>query len=183
LLELSRTGIRGDLVGRAKHFDACMAEVKEISARINTAADMPIVTVSKKGVITGKVPSPAKLKTFLYEKLRLPVQYTKNQKKQKVASTNVITIKRLMEQFPGVAGLQAVGKLVLRQRRLVVEANFVKGERLLNGRQYGIFKQDTILGRLSCSATPKNDGANLQNVDRRLRKFYLPDTGDEHEGM
>lgn len=179
LLELSLHGIRADEPGREVHFEKVMVEAKSLSAELNAAAGMPIVTTTKKGVITGKVPSNAKLKTFLYEVLRLPMQYVKNAKKQKVVSTNVVTVKRLMEQFPGIEQLQTVGKMVLRHRRLNTEAQNVKAERLTNGRQYATFRQDTVLGRLSSSKTPRGDGANLQNVDRKLRRFYLPDTGDE----
>jgi uracil-DNA glycosylase family 4 len=179
LVELSRVGIRGDEQGRAAHYEKVTAEAKEISAALNSAAEMAIVGVSKKGEIIGKVPSPAKLKTFLYEKLRLPLQYRKNQKKQKVVSTDVVTVKRLMENFPGNELLQTVGKLVLRHRRLNTEAQFVKAERLTNGRQVCMFKQETALGRLKAFKTPKGEGANLQQVDRKLRKYYLPDTGDE----
>ena len=181
LVELSRVGIRGDESGRAAHYEKVTAEAQEVSAALNTAAEMPIVGVSKKGEIIGKVPSPAKLKIFLYEKLRLPVQYRKNQKKQKVVSTDVVTIKRLMENFPGNELLQTCGKLVLRHRRLNTEAQFVKAEGVgPDGRVRAMFKQETALGRLKSFATPKGTGSrNLQNIDRKLRRYFLPDTGNE----
>jgi DNA polymerase I-like protein with 3'-5' exonuclease and polymerase domains len=174
LLELSRRGLRADIEGRKTYFDQCRLQADEVAQQINEAAGMKLIAKT--------ATSPAKLKEFLYEKLRLPIQYVKNAKKQKVVSTNVVTIKRLMEQFPGDNLLQKVGKLVLRHRRLGTEANYVKAERIdADGRQRAQFRQDTVLGRLSSSATPKGTGANLQNVDRKLRRFYLPDTGDEVE--
>jgi DNA polymerase I-like protein with 3'-5' exonuclease and polymerase domains len=124
--------------------------------------------------------STQKIKAFLYEKHRLPVQYAKDQKGQKKPSANVVAIRRLMEAFPGLTELQTVGKLVLRHRRVMKKAADLKDGRVeADGRVYAIFKQDTLLGRLSSSATPKKEGQNLQNVDHELRVFYLPDTGDE----
>lgn len=177
LLELSRWGMRADEEGRQKHFDTCIAEAKQIGAEINTAAEMPIVKKI--------APSVKQLKEFLYEKLRLPLQYKKTKKDgqtKKSISTDIVTIKRLMEQFPGLEQLQVVGKKVLRHRRVGVEANFVKASAVdADGRIRAIFKQDTLLGRLSSSKTPKKKGRNLQNIDRRLRRFFLADAGDEKE--
>jgi DNA polymerase I-like protein with 3'-5' exonuclease and polymerase domains len=110
----------------------------------------------------------------------LPVQFTKDQKGQKKPSVNIVAIKRLMEQFPGHTQLQKVGDLVLKHRRRMKKATDLKEGRVeADGRVYAIFKQDTVLGRLSSSATPKKEGQNLQNVDHELRKFYLADIGDE----
>jgi uracil-DNA glycosylase family 4 len=112
--------------------------------------------------------------------LRLPVQYTKNAKKEKVVSTNIVAIKRLMEQFPTLDKLQIVGGKVIKHRRLRTIAGFVKAEAVdPDGRLRAQFRQDTLLGRLSSSQTPKKTGRNLQNIDRKLRRFFLPDTGEE----
>jgi DNA polymerase I-like protein with 3'-5' exonuclease and polymerase domains len=177
LLELSLCGMRADEEGRQKHFEACIAEAKQIGAEINEAAEMVIVKKIS--------PSVKQLKEFLYEKLRLPLQYKKTKKDgvvKKNISTDIVTIKRLMEQFPGLQQLQEVGKRVLRHRRVGTEANFVKASAVdADGRIRAIFKQDTLLGRLSSSKTPKRTGRNLQNIDRKLRRFFLPDTGDEKE--
>jgi hypothetical protein len=117
------------------------------------------------------------MKAFLYgaDGLRLPEQYTKNAKKQKVVSVNVVAIKRLMERFPGVEVLHAIGSRVIRHRRLLKIAGALQPSKLIDGRHYALFKQDTLLGRLSSAETPKGDGANLQNIDRKLRRFYIPE--------
>ncbi len=87
---------------------------------------------------------------------------------------------RLMERFPTIEKLQTVGTLVLRHRRLMKVAASLSETRVSpNGRVYGFFKQDTGLGRLSCGAPPKGPGDNLQNQDRKLRKFFLADMSDE----
>lgn len=172
LLELSLWGMRADEPGRLAHFTKCKEEAARIGQEMNEIAEMKIV--ARIAV------SPKQMKVFLYEKLRLPVQYTKNAKKEKVVSTDVVTIKRLMEQFPTLAVLQEVGTRALRHRRLGVEANFVKAAAVdADGRIRGQFRQDTSLGRTSCSKTPKKTGRNLQNIDRKLRQYFLPDTGDE----
>ena len=176
LVSLSLTGIRADEAGRQAECARVRAEAQAIAPALNEAAGMPIVAVNKKGTITGKSPSPAKLKVFLYETLRLPAQYAKNAKKQKVVSTDVVTIKKLMERFPSLAALHTVGGLVLKMRRLVKVAGALSESKVSpDGRVYGLFKQDTGLGRLSCGASPSGPGANLQNQDRKLRQFYLPD--------
>ncbi len=176
LVELSFVGIRADVAGRAAEFDRVMGEAKLVSAALNAVAKTPIVRVNKKGEIIGKVPSDKKLKAFLYETLHLPPQYTKNTKKQRVVSANVVALRRLMDRFPGHEQLHGVGKHSLHLRRLNTIANFVKEEGVsADGRVYGMFKQDTLLGRLKCEAWPNDEGRNLQNIDRRLRKLYLPD--------
>lgn len=111
--------------------------------------------------------------------LQLPEQYIKGPDKKKHVSANIVSVKRLMDQYPTIELLQQVGGKVLRHRRLATLQNSLKAERVVNGRQYALFKQDTLLGRLSSQATPDDEGANLQNVDRRARKYYLPDTGEE----
>lgn len=184
LLPMSLHGIATDVPGRAVEHERLMGVAKELSAELNTAAGMPIVSVHKKsGAIIGKVPSPQKLKVFLYEKHRLPIQYKKTKKGnqiKKTPSTDIISIKRLMESFPGNTELANVGTLVLRHRRTMKKASDLKESKVeANGRMYAIFKQDTLLGRLSSSATPKDEGANLQNQDHELRRFFIADTGDE----
>jgi hypothetical protein len=74
-----------------------------------------------------------------------------------------------------VTALQEVGRRVLRHRRLLKIASFLQPARLVGDRWYAMFKQDTVLGRLSSEATPKGDGANLQNADRKLRRFFVPE--------
>lgn len=172
LLPLSLHGIRVDVPGRAVEFDRLQIEAKQTAIDCNVAAAMK--------VIPNIAVSPAKMKTFLYEKHRLPQQYRKNQKRQKVVSTDIVSIRRLMEKFPGLEELQTVGTLVLKHRRLMKKAADLKVSRIsADGRQYACFRQDTLLGRLSSAATPKDEGANLQQVDNELRKFYLADTGEE----
>lgn len=184
LLPMSLHGIATDVTGRAEEFERLMGQAKELSAVLNDAAGMPIVTVHKKsGAIIGKIPAPPKLKVFLYEKHKLPIQYKKTKKGNQIkksVSTDIISIKRLMEAFPGNAELQTVGALVLRHRRLNKKASDLKESKVeANGRMYAIFKQDTLLGRLSSSSTPKDEGANLQNQDHELRRFFVADTGEE----
>jgi DNA polymerase len=179
LLELSRAGIRTDCVGRAREYDRVTTEAKRVSAELNAAAGAPIVACNKSGTITGKVPSTAKLKWFLYEHLRLPPQYTKNAKKEKTVSTNIVSVRRLMDRFPGLSQLQDVGTKVLQLRRLTMVQNFMKEERLsADGRHYAFFRQDTGLGRLSSSKTLDGKGAGLQNIDRSIRKFYIADANE-----
>lgn len=176
LTELSLVGVRADIEGRAAKFIEVRAQASEVGAAINTAAGTKLV--AKVAV------SVKKMKAWLYGngegELRLPPQYAKNSKKKKVVSCDVVSIKRLMERFPSLTALQEVGTRVIKHRRLNTVANYVKAERIsADGRQYGLFKQDTLLGRLSCSSTPRDEGANLQNMDRKVRQFYLPDRGDE----
>ncbi len=172
LLPMSLHGLRADVPGRQEELAKLLAQAKTIGAELNDAAGMKI--------IPNIAVSTQKMKVFLYEKHRLPIQYAKDQKGQKKPSTNIIAIKRLMEAFPGLDELQNVGKLALRHRRVMKKAADLKDSRIeADGRAYAVFKQDTLLGRLSSSATPKKEGANLQNVDHELRRFFVADIGDE----
>lgn len=172
LLPMSLHGLRADVPGRQAELANLLTQAKAIGAELNEVAGAKL--------IPNIAVSTAKMKTFLYETHRLPMQYAKDQKGQKKPSTNVIAIKRLMEQFPGLQVLQDVGKLVLKHRRTMKKAADLKDSRIeADSRAYAIFKQDTLLGRLSSSRTPKKEGANLQNVDHELRKFYVADIGDE----
>jgi len=174
LLELSLTGIRVDAKGRSEELARTKVEAGDVAKQINEAAGTKLV--AKTAV------SNAKMKMFLYsaEGLRLPEQYTKNAKKEKVVTVNVVAIKRLMERFPGHEKLHTVGRFVLRHRRLLKIAAFLSESRVsADGRVYGMFKQDTILGRLSCESLPNDEGDNLQNQDRKLRKYFVADTNEE----
>jgi len=172
LVELSLHGLRVDNEGRAREYEKKRAEAASVANEIEAAAGSRLV--AKTAV------SAARMKAFLYDELRLPVQYAKNAKKEKVVSTDIVAIKRLMERFPGLEKLQVVGRLVLQHRRLTKLAGFLKENHVdPDGRWRALFKQDTLLGRLSSAETPRGTGANLQNVDRELKKFFVADTGDE----
>lgn len=166
--ELSLHGIRTDGPGRAAEFDRVTIEAAALAKEINDAAGEPIM---------GKVAvSNAKMKHFLYDTLRLPLQYTKNAEKRKVISTNVVSIKRLMEQFPGLDRLQAVGTKTLAHRRLGTIKGFVKDDHVdPDGRMRAQFVQDTVFARIKSRKNPRGTGRNLQNIDRKLRQYYLPD--------
>lgn len=181
LLPMSLHGIRADVQGRAAEHEKLLSEATALSAELNATAGMNLVAMSKKGVITGKTPSNAKLKAFLYEKHRLPMQYQKAAKgRGKTVSVNVVAIRRCMEAFPGNEELQVVGRAVIRHRRLTKRASELKDERVeADGRVYCHFKQDTLLGRLSASSTPMDEGQNLQQADHENRRFYIADVGDE----
>lgn len=175
LLALSLAGVRFDEAGGLIERERVMAEGKEVAVAINEHAGRPLFGKA------GKAVSNTKMVAFLYgaDGLRLPEQYAtskdKGGQKVKKVTVNVVAIKRLMERFPGLTQLQEVGARVLKHRRLMKVAGFLKPERLVNGRWFALFKQDTIFGRLSSAATPKGDGANLQNADRKLRRFFLPE--------
>lgn len=173
---VTRTGIRVDDAGRQKEHDRVMAEAVELAAEIKEDAGMAVV--AKVAV------SVKKMAEFLYTKLRLPVQYAKTKdregKKVKRISTDIITIRRLMEMFPGLAILQTVGVKVLRHRRFIKVKGFLSATHVSkDGRWYSLFKQDTSLGRSSSSELPDGRGANLQNIDKRLRQYFVADTGKE----
>ncbi len=175
LLKLSRTGIRMNEADAATERERTLIEAAEVAKAINEHAGRPLFGKA------GKAVSNKKMAAFLYgaDGLRLPEQYAtsknKDGRKQKKVTVNVVAIKRLMERFPGLAQLREVGTRTLRHRRLMKIASFLSPARLINGRWFAMFKQDTLLGRLSSEATPKGDGANLQNADRKLRRFFLPE--------
>lgn len=178
LLQLSRTGLRTNVAAMTAERTCMLSDAAALAKDIDATAGRSLMGKAKAG--QPNAVSNKKLIAYLYgaDGLRLPEQYTTvkiGREKKKRVTVNIVAVKRLMERFPGYAALQAVGTKVLRHRRLLKVASFLQPARLVGDRWLAMFKQDTVLGRLSSSATPKGDGSNLQNIDRTVRQFFLPE--------
>jgi uracil-DNA glycosylase family 4 len=121
--------------------------------------------------------STAKLKTYLYDDLKLPKQYTKNPKDKSGArkvTTDEAALRKLMERFSGAVG--DVGALILMHRGTMMQSQLVNPALLsADGRMRCVYSQFTEVMRLSSQETPIGEGRNLQNIDRTMRDLFLPD--------
>lgn len=168
LLATSLHGIRINEAKRAQRWQEMSAELRQLESEIAEIAGEPLH--AKTGLST------AKLKKFLYETLRLPKQYAKNAKKEKVVSTGEIAVRRLMQRFPRNTQLQEVGRRILRHREVKQLSTFVKDNiGGVDGRVRCLYSPYTDTGRLTSSETPRGEGRNLQNIDRTLRDIFVAD--------
>jgi uracil-DNA glycosylase family 4 len=136
--------------------------------------------------------STKKLATYLYgpkpDGLGLPVQ---RDRASKATTTKEVVVRKLMIQKPNVLGsiyddvstpdavatCAYAGPLILAHRRVSKLTTFLKeGMADDDGRvrtQYGF--TETL--RLTSGKNPRRTGANLQNVDRALRRVYVAEPG------
>lgn len=120
----------------------------------------------------GKSISAAKLKVYLYDRLKLPARH-----KDGKVTTNEAALRSLRLTYPDRCG--AVIDKVLEFRRFEKLGSFIsEGKCDADGRVRAAWKANgTMTGRLSSSSNPRGTGMNLQNIDRELRHLFLPDEG------
>ncbi len=120
--------------------------------------------------------SPKQVKEYLYEDLKLPVQYARKKKGEAVAkiTTNEEAIEKLAKKY-NKPGLKLILKVreVEKKRGTYAEVK-VDGD----GRLRTLFNvAGTDTGRLSSKQTYFNTGWNCQNAPPWFRKNILPDEG------
>lgn len=170
ILDMMTDGICVDEEKRAQRFAELRAKVDRLRQKINDAAQVELMGT--------KSISSTKLKTYLYETLKLPKQFAKNAKKEKVVSAGEIQLKRLMNLFPKHEQLQRVGRLVLKFRRADKLSTFY-AEKIADsdGRARCTYTFETDTGRLSSRQNPMGGGANHQNPDGSSLDIYVADPG------
>lgn len=173
LLALSLHGIAVDERRRVVRLAELKTELAGIRDAITEAAGVSLhakIDLSRE-----------KLKTYLYETLRLPKQYATNAKKEKVVTTNEVAVRRLMLRFP--QRLAKVGELILQHRRKKQLATFYKeGRADPDGRMRCMYSPYADTGRTKSASKQKKasatrgTGTNLQNQDREVRDVFVPDS-------
>lgn len=152
---------------RAEEIDRKLAKLR---VKIEAASGVPLMGLTSI--------SSAKLKEYLYKRLKLPVQTAKNARKEKVVSAGEIQLKKLMLRFPENAALQRVGKLVLKFRRLDKLRMFFAEKTVdKDGRTRASITFETDTGRLSMRKNPMGTGLNFQAFDHEAREIYVADPG------
>ena len=161
-------GICVDEEKRAQRFAELRAKVDRLRQKINDAAQVELM--GTKSIST-------KLKTYLYETLKLPKQFAKNAKKEKVVSAGEIQLKRLMNLFPKHEQLQRVGRLVLKFRpRQAPAPSRREDRRQRRPRPLHLHLRDRH-GPPSSRQNPMGGGANHQNPDGSSLDIYVADPG------
>ena len=168
LMAIMKHGIRIDLDKMAELRTKYQNELNEVLAKINEVAGTDLI--GKKKI------SPAKLKKYFYEDLKLPQQMRRRGRNEKTASVDEVAVRTLMLRFPQQVG--PVGELYLRSQRCSQLLAFLQEARVDEDKRFrSTYKFTTTSGRLASAANPKGTGANAQNQDRDIREIFIPDEG------
>lgn len=166
LLELSRHGLDVDRDAMAAEAARLTTERAAVKAQLQALA-------GGENLYGPKALSSTKLAKFLYGTLRIPPQIDRKTKKP---TTNEIAIRRLILNKATAGRMAAVGPLILADRRFQKLLEFTDPQRLdPDGRFRATYSFATDTGRLSSRANPKGTGANTQNIDRAVRRVFVPD--------
>lgn len=118
--------------------------------------------------------SPAQLKHLFYDVMRLPVVKKRNAQGGYGPSVDRNALEKLSVHFyaqPIIAHILAI-------RDLQKKISFLRTERDGDGRLRTSFNiAGTTTGRLASALSDFGTGTNLQNIDRRLRRVFIPDPG------
>lgn len=118
--------------------------------------------------------SPTQLKHLFYEVMRLPPVKGKNSNGQWTPTVNRAALEKLKAYFFA----QPIINHILAIRDLGKKASFLRTDIDRDGRIRTSFNiAGTTTGRLASSLSDFGTGTNLQNIDRRLRRVFVPDPG------
>lgn len=117
--------------------------------------------------------SPAQLKVFFYEVMKLPVQY-KRDKGEKKVSCDRDSLEKLRFYFHAIPIINTILKL----RDLDGLIKVLKSGVDSDSRMRASFNPSaTETGRWSSSKNVFGGGTNLMNITERMRKIFIPDPG------
>jgi DNA polymerase I-like protein with 3'-5' exonuclease and polymerase domains len=118
--------------------------------------------------------SPAQLKHLFYDVMRLPVVKKRNTQGGYGPSVDRNALEKLSVHFHA----QPIIAHILAIRDLQKKISFLRTERDGDGRLRTSFNiAGTTTGRLASALSDFGTGTNLQNIDRRLRRVFIPDPG------
>lgn len=164
-MTLQVRGIRVDEVAAQK----AIKEVKAMEKRAQEVLDRIAEVWWGKGL---NPRSPAQLKEFLYDVLRLPPQYDRKSGK---VTTGLAALEALAKKAPWA---RIIIRAILRGRELRKQLSFLEAPRSADGRLRASFNVGaTETGRWSSSRNAFNEGLNYQNVYKKLRYIFVPDPG------
>lgn len=205
ILRMMRTGILMDEVARKRQHAGLVNKIINLQEQITALCGAPLHSTkqTKKQREAGKLPdlSSKKVRTYIFETLRLPVVRKRGTGKP---TADEIAVRQMMLRHakkklpapatnPEAVGLAAlVGQdftfedfalRVLEHRRTRKLMEFLD-EGLLDddGHMRYTFKFNTDSGRFACGKSPtmrrgQRTGRNVQNIDRELRGVFLPEPG------
>lgn len=126
--------------------------------------------------------SPKKLAWYLYDVLRIPKRTKKDKATgDRKVTTDEVALRTIAINYPHKVGAfmgdeHKPGLLAFRRNDKI--GSFVKEEVAdADGYVRCSYRRATETHRLSSSKNPRRTGQNLQNVDRDVRRVYVPDAG------
>lgn len=161
----------------------CRANFRPALKRIEDLLTKVQLTDSENGELTRllelhvNTDSSKQMQRFLYETLKLPIQYQRKTKQPTTDALSVIKLFKFTER-QGDLYKSAVLKTVLRLSSLLTQLQTLEILCDPDGRircAYNVVGTET--GRLSCSKSPTRSGYNLQTVTKKQRKLFRPDEG------
>ncbi len=169
ILEMNLRGVLVDRAAIAEALTSFQADVTRLTTQLNT-----IITEGV-GAPALNPNSPAQLKELFYGTLGLKPIRTRD----KTTGLMKDTLNRdAMEKLQSYFYAKPLIAHILKIRDFSKKIGFLKTGISSDGRIRTAFNiAGTVTGRLASSSNEFSEGSNLQNIDRRLRKVFIPDPG------
>lgn len=167
VLEMRLRGIRVDEEWRARTIDSYERDLRSIESQLNR-----ILVEGIGHAINWN--SPAQLKRLLYEVLGLPPQKKRNAKGLYVVTADRNALEKLETYF----NAQPIISHILALRDVSKKIGVLKTSIDSDGRMRTSYNiAGTTTGRFSSSLSDFGTGTNLQNIEERLRRPFVADSG------
>ena len=160
LRRMADRGIRKDVDKAEMWAQGMLIGAAKYEQMLRDAVGMPNLNVQ----------SPKELMKLLYDKLGLPVQYTKDQKGGMRPTANAGAVETLVEKFPENKILGLINEVRSAYHTVSTNLEVETDDEGFVHPRFGCAKAAT--GRIN-SWDP-----NAQNIPKKLREIYIPDTPD-----
>lgn len=160
LRRMADRGIRKDVDKAEMWAQGMLIGAAKYEQMLRDAVGMPNLNVQ----------SPKELMKLLYDKLGLPVQYTKDQKGGMRPTANAGAVEALVEKFPENKILGLINEVRSAYHTVSTNLEVETDDEGFVHPRFGCAKAAT--GRIN-SWDP-----NAQNIPKKLREIYIPDTPD-----
>ena len=173
VLEMNLHGVRIDRTEVAKAITSYREDIAHIRANLDYILKEG-VGYAKPWTGAGGMDSRIALMEIFYDVLRLPPVRKRNAQGKYVPTVN----RQALEKLKTYTIAEPIVKHILAMRDLGKKIAFLFTQIDPDGRirtQFNI--GGTVTGRLSSAFSAEGTGSNLQNVERRLRRVFIPDPG------
>lgn len=166
ILDMNMRGVKIDIAYRDKLIEEYQNELEQLEEGFNRICFEGLRFI-------GNWRSNKDLYELLYNKLSLPVQFT-GRGDDRRPTTGRAALERLSHHFHAqpiigfIFGMRDLGK-----KLAFLRTGIDPDDRIRTGYNIG----GTKVGRLSSSFSDFGTGTNLQNIEPRLRRIFIPDTG------
>lgn len=175
ILEMNMRGLRVDMEQRDETLGSYLRDIDVLTEQLDRVVrdGLGYDYVISKGR-RYKYPSDDQWKYLFYELLRLPPIRKRNDKGELTLTVNRAALERLEGYFDA----EPLIRRLLLLRDLGKKVSFLRTGIDPDGRLRTSFNiAGTTTGRLASSFSDFGTGTNLQNVENRLRRIFIPDEG------